>query len=578
MLHESHKNITKQQYNNSVIIILILLVSSIPVWFSIYDHPLYPPDEGRYASVSRNMIARNDWIIPVSMGEPHITKPPLTYWLESTGLLFLNDPELAVRLPSVIAGIVSLFVVFALGRSIGEGSLRVGLISAGLYGLMPLPIVVNRLAVTDPILGLFWLLALWWGYQAVITRRYTFALGAWVAVGLGLLAKGPLGISPMVILAVWLLFAGEWRKLRYLRIGTGIIIAMLPVSIWVFLVHQKLPDAFDIWYHEIVDRATGNGAHSEPLWYYVPVFIGGLFPATAMLMLPGINFSWRAGWAILRKGTTSALLTWAVILPFILFTLITGKLPTYLLPLTGPMAILTALMLERWLNRTDNHEVLPDNIRRLPDVVTTLSIVCLLMAAGAIIAAFVMDKSKVWMALPFLILPAGSIFARYVWKHQPNRRIISLMILWVCGIGIWCWSLEMEDIITDGVSEAKLVSKVKDITGYAQPEFLTLGFRDLTLGFYAGIDSRLINSEDLFTIYSKINDDDDDDNEKLSAHESAVSESQLPVIVVRVSTWERIIQDYPTLVTMYQPLCHDSDNCIWKAWFDKELMLLQPVR
>src|SRR5438105_6802445 len=42
---------------------------------------LFEPDEGRYAEIAREMLARGEWVVPYLQGELYLDKPPLLYWL-----------------------------------------------------------------------------------------------------------------------------------------------------------------------------------------------------------------------------------------------------------------------------------------------------------------------------------------------------------------------------------------------------------------------------------------------------------------------------------------------------------------
>ncbi len=84
-----------------VLAYLVLLVAGVLVWFSPFDHPLYPHDEGRYAAVAAHMVDSGDWLVPVFRGEAHLTKPPLTYWLEGLAVLGFGRTEVSARLPAM---------------------------------------------------------------------------------------------------------------------------------------------------------------------------------------------------------------------------------------------------------------------------------------------------------------------------------------------------------------------------------------------------------------------------------------------------------------------------------------------
>src|SRR5438132_7376652 len=61
-------------------LLLLLLVPGVVLYPCLSFH-LFEPDEGRYAEIPREMLARGEWVVPYLQREPYLDKPPLLYWL-----------------------------------------------------------------------------------------------------------------------------------------------------------------------------------------------------------------------------------------------------------------------------------------------------------------------------------------------------------------------------------------------------------------------------------------------------------------------------------------------------------------
>ena len=122
---------------------VVIAIALAVVWWSPFDHPLYPHDEGRYAAVAAHMVDSGDWIVPVFRGEVHLTKPPLTYWLEALSVTAFGRTEAAARMPAMLATTSLLLLVFAFMRA-QRGTLT-AVVAVGMYAVMPLALVVGRI-------------------------------------------------------------------------------------------------------------------------------------------------------------------------------------------------------------------------------------------------------------------------------------------------------------------------------------------------------------------------------------------------------------------------------------------------
>ncbi|MGX8873704.1 4-amino-4-deoxy-L-arabinose lipid A transferase, partial [Escherichia coli] len=72
-----------------------------------------------------------------------------------------------------------------------------------------------------------------------------------------------------------------------------------------------------------------------PFWYYIPIILLGVIPWLGLL--PGaLTSAWKKR---RKRPELFFLLCWFVV-PFLFFSIAKGKLPTYMLPFMGPLAML----------------------------------------------------------------------------------------------------------------------------------------------------------------------------------------------------------------------------------------------
>jgi 4-amino-4-deoxy-L-arabinose transferase-like glycosyltransferase len=78
--------------------------------------PLFEPDEGRYAEIPREMLARGEWVVPYLHGQPYLDKPPLVYWLVMGCYRLLGVHDWAARLVPALAVHGCVLLTYLLGR------------------------------------------------------------------------------------------------------------------------------------------------------------------------------------------------------------------------------------------------------------------------------------------------------------------------------------------------------------------------------------------------------------------------------------------------------------------------------
>jgi hypothetical protein len=205
-----------------------------------------------------------------------------------------------------------------------------------LLSLAPGFLSIGRLLILDGLLTLWVTLALLAGYEAMRSgrlRRGWWLLAA-AACGLGILTKGPVAallVAPPLWAYWW--FQGKpcpigWRTV--LAFVAGVLFVVLP---WYSAICFRLPAfaGYFLWQHNVV-RFLVPFDHLRPIWFYLPVLLVGLLPAS-LLVIPFFRFLFTAHPVVVQQRCPAfgfMLLSggWCILF----FTLSGCKLPTYILP------------------------------------------------------------------------------------------------------------------------------------------------------------------------------------------------------------------------------------------------------
>ena len=310
----------------------------------------WEPDESRYLECAREMAASDDWLFPTLNGVPYLEKPPL-YVMSIAALFKLFGPsDLAARAVSVAAGAGTVLLTSWIA-SLAAGpraALRAGLILA----TSPFFLVLSTVVTLDMLFTLWVTAAIACFAQGTTDPdpgrpwRRTILHCGYLSLGLAILTKGPVAL--VVPGLVWIF----WRPMGRERILPpcllGGLTILLAVSVpWFVLVQAKYPKFWDFFFLKghlgrvIGDDVANVNFHGEPWYFYLPVLLGGTAPWMLFIGAP---------WRVLRPEITRSLwarLGWSWLLPgFAFFSMVSGKLPTYVLPLFPAVSILATLAWE----------------------------------------------------------------------------------------------------------------------------------------------------------------------------------------------------------------------------------------
>jgi 4-amino-4-deoxy-L-arabinose transferase-like glycosyltransferase len=228
-------------------VVYILLALGLLLFVPKLGMPLLDPDEGLYAVIAQEMLARGDWVIPHINGLPYLEKPPLYFWLTALTFELFGPSEWATRLWSAMSALGTMLLTWRIGRRLygASAGLLAGVVVATVVGNA----LYVRRASTDQ-LFVFCLTFAIYGFLRDAERpdrgRARFLL-FYVGAALAVLAKGFVGVVfPALIVGVALVTVRrlQWRELNLAR--GAVLFAAIAVP-WHALVAWRSPTLFNFY-------------------------------------------------------------------------------------------------------------------------------------------------------------------------------------------------------------------------------------------------------------------------------------------------------------------------------------------
>ncbi len=184
-------------------LLLIVVAGALALTVNIGQRPLLDWDEATYAQVAHETLHSHRIFDLTWNGAPYVKKPPLLFWMVAGSFRILGESELAARVPSVIAGIGTLLLIYLIAAPvIGRfGALFASLIPLSFYFFIARG---GRECATDAPLLFFSTLAIYALIRGPDRRVWLVLCG--MACGLAILSKGLAGMLPVIVAAGALAF------------------------------------------------------------------------------------------------------------------------------------------------------------------------------------------------------------------------------------------------------------------------------------------------------------------------------------------------------------------------------------
>lgn len=202
---------------------------------------IFDDNEGLYAGAAREMLQKNDWILPTVNGIPRLQKPPLVYWCILISYKIFGINEFAARLPEALATVLWIMGVYFLGCAMGGE--KIGLLASLMLGTAFGFYIFTHILMPEPFFSAAVTYALLFIYLGLREDKRSYFLLAWLVMALGSLAKGlHATLYPLLSSGLAVLFFPRMRK-RWIKLfwWPGIILFLLVLIPWYVIIEWRLP-------------------------------------------------------------------------------------------------------------------------------------------------------------------------------------------------------------------------------------------------------------------------------------------------------------------------------------------------
>ena len=398
---------------------LLLLGSTALFFLPLTARALWDSDEGRYAEIAREMLELKDWISPHLNYVLYFEKPPLMYWLTAASMALFGQNTFAVRFWCPVFGVLTVALTYSLGKHWKNE--RTGLLAGGILATSLGFFALTQFVTLDMALT-FWMTLELFAATRLLThrdagriRRYAFLFA--IATAGGLMTKGPVAIVlPAAAIVIAIAYSRSWSVLGKIPWAPAAVLCAVLAAPWYILVSIKHPFFLEFFFiHEHIARFLTKEHHRmQPIYFFIPVLLGGMLPWT--FFLPRIAGRWfgRRAPAAQRDPAAALLLSWSIFI-FVFFSLSHSKLIGYILPIYPALAALLAYEFDEALSEPS-----------FPSWVT--------WGVGGLIAFFIAGLAIVkWPSpLPFMAYPDVEAL---VMKQGAFPFLVGLSVfIWV---GVW---------------------------------------------------------------------------------------------------------------------------------------------
>jgi 4-amino-4-deoxy-L-arabinose transferase-like glycosyltransferase len=249
---------------------------------------LFDWDEINFAESAREMIVSGNYLSVQINFIPFTEKPPLFFWMQVVSMKIFGVNEFAARFPNAVCGIVTLIVLFRIGKQVFNEQFARNWVMIYLGTFVTY--LYFKSGIIDPWFNLFIFLAIYNFYNLTIPhkqKRNKLAILTGLYLGLAVLTKGPVAILISFLVYIVVVVLNRFRFFINVKEFMVIFLTTLLVCFTWFgidLIQHGPTFLIEFLERQIAIFSTNDADHGEPFFYHWWVLLLGCFPASIFFM------------------------------------------------------------------------------------------------------------------------------------------------------------------------------------------------------------------------------------------------------------------------------------------------------
>ena len=465
---------------------------------SLGGYSLLDNNEGLYAGIAREMLARGEFAIPYFDGLPYLEKPPLLFWLTALSFHLFGFGETAARLAPALTSLA----VVAAAVTLGWRTQRAlsGLIAGTIVATSLVAMVIGRTVYFDMLLTACLSWAILCAYFGVTKDKRGWMVAAAASLALATLAKGfvALVLGGGTLFAFLIATRAPARQWRRLFDPVAILVYLAAILPWHVAAALERGEWISFYlYNEHIGRFLGarepRDYYTGPFWYYLPRLFGYLAPWTVVLPLLIL----RPRRAADEPGDKLPVLLWCWFgAALALFSAAGNKANYYMIVAVVPMALLIARRIAQWFEAGRSKYLWI--LAGAASAVIGGAMVTIDAACGPNLGElypFCTEITPVTYA-PVLLVVAGSVAASRRWRRAEWRPLLPFLLIAALSLPLRLVMTQAAAHYDDRLSQRALAEKLLAIDP-ARPVYVFVKLADISaLPFYLGKTVDMVNSRD----------------------------------------------------------------------------------
>lgn len=489
----------KQSFKNVLIVICTAAIITAGYMFMITRSTLWDRDEPRFARSAVEMIESGKYLVPTFNNELWADKPVLVYWLMTASIKMFGNSEFACRFWSALGTGISCIMTFLIGQRLF--GFKQGLLAMIVFATSTMILVLGTMATSDSATLPFTLSAMAiFTYGLTSKFKYYHIISIGLLMGLGMLAKGPIGLMPMPVM--FLTFWFTRKDVDNFFDGFSYVVVAVNIACVVFMIWGMQANAATdgeflkvfIGRHVIERAAKPMEHHGGNFWlylpYYIPVVIGGLFPWT--LFLPG-GLSALIGGRLAESKPKKMLLVWTISI-VVIMSLAATKLPHYIIFIWPGLALIVAAVIAAF----EEGRLSDRDVKWLKKGVWFFAPIGSIVGLGMLAAAFLADLDDIRlpaMLCGIIMLAMTAAACVNVYKNKMAKAAYILII------GMYVFNVPHLLGVLPAIESRKipprLARQINEISSADVP-VATYKFGEPSLNYYLGRTLTKLGNSDQF--------------------------------------------------------------------------------